>query len=227
MADDHLQGASRTYRLASVLPEASFGAVIQAWWRAADQGREDIVFQYLRAKGNDMTGRFSVLDATAANDAINVSFAAAGLVVLPGDVSLVGARAELTVAANILAFAERRAEIERTASINATELEVLHARLVKLRDLFLCDSAMVRLWWSNGEPDKMVRLAEHAASFDSLVSMVSGAHAEPAQVEPIATLVWQFLADLGPDHRTLLIGQLAKVFESYQQPGLAEELLKA
>jgi hypothetical protein len=86
---------------------------------------------------------------------------------------------------------------------------------------------MAGLWWSNGEPDRMLRLAEHAAAFDSLVSVVTGPHADPAQADKIAGLIGRFLADLGPDHRTLLIGQLAKVFESYHRPDLAEELLEA
>jgi hypothetical protein len=226
VAADEPRGASRTYRLASLLPETSFSAAIQAWWHPADRGYEEIVFQYLWEVGRKETRRFSVLDSAAANDAINASFAA-GRAIPGGGVQLVGARAELTVATDDLAFAERRATIERRASIEAAELETMHARLVKLRDLFLSDSVMAGLWWSNGEPDRMLGLAEHAPKFDSLVSVVTGSHADPARADPIAAIIGRFLADLGPDHRTLLIGQLAKVFVSYHQPGLAQELLEA
>jgi len=218
---DHLD-ASRTYRLASVLPEAAFSAVIRAWWRPANRGYEEIVFQYLLEEGHKATRRFSVLDAAAANDAVNASFAVRR--VIPGGVQLVGARTELTVATDDLAFAERKADIERRASIEAAELETMHIRLVKLRDLFLSDSVMAGLWWSNGEPDRMLGLAEHAGKFDRLVSVVTGSQAGSARADTIAGLIERFLADLGPDHRTFLIGQLAKVFESYHQPGLAEKL---
>jgi hypothetical protein len=76
------------------------------------------------ALGHKTTRRFSVLDAAAANDAINVSFAA-GHVIPGGGVQLVGARAELTVATDDLAFAERRAAIERRAIIEAADLETI------------------------------------------------------------------------------------------------------
>ncbi|HLI37593.1 MAG TPA: hypothetical protein VKV80_09660 [Streptosporangiaceae bacterium] len=96
---------------------------------------------------------------------------------------------------------------------------------MKLRDIFLGDSTMARLWWSNGEPDRLLRLADGGVEkFDAAVGMVTESRAGSAAADKIASLVERFLAGLRPDHRKLLITQLAKVFTSYQRAGLAEEL---
>lgn len=203
---------------------AFFSASIQAQWLPNRMGCDIQVFQYLRDQGNAVTRHFSVLDAPAANDALNASFAARR--VIPGsDIQLAYARATLDVAKDDRDFAERKADIERRASIQTADLEAKHAYLMRLRDLFLGDAAMTGLWWSNGDPDRVLRLADPALEFDAIVSKIAGSPNSPELLEDkIAPLIGRFLTGLGPDHREYLIGQLAKIFKSYHQPDLAEEL---
>jgi hypothetical protein len=224
-ADARPHSVSRSYRLESALPAAPFSATIQAWWLPADPTSDWLVFQHLLEEGSAVSRRFSVLDVAAANDALNATFAVKRMIP-HSNVQVVATRAELGVGKDQLAFAEQKAAIELRASIDAAEMDATYARLSKLRDLFLSDSAMAGLWWSQGEPDRMLHLAENSGKLDSIVSTVAASHAGPVQEEKIASLIGRFLEGLGPSHREWLIGQLAKVFESYQQPGLAEEMFE-
>jgi hypothetical protein len=217
------RSASRLYHLDSALPGACFAASIQAWWRPAESVSEETIFQHLHKEANAVTGSISVLDADAANDKVNGVFAARHMIP-QGGIRLVDARATLSVAKDDLDYAERRAGIERQAHIEAAALEARYAHLVRLRELFLSDAAMAGLWWSNGDPDRVLRLDEHMSKLDTIVSMVSGSPGGPAQQDMIAPLIARFLTDLGPEHREYLISQLAKIFESYRQPSLADEL---
>jgi hypothetical protein len=168
-----------------------------------------------------------VFDTAAAQDPLNSTYAA-----LPGEVSgagvqLVSARAALDVAKDDLDFAERKASIQRQTTLDAASLEATQARLTKLRDLFLSDSAMAGLWWFNGEPDRLLQLESNAVKFEKVVSAVAESPSGAANANKIANLLECFLADLGPDHRELLIAQLAKIFTGYQRPELAEDLQRA
>lgn len=220
--DSAPRSASRLYRLDSALPGARFAASIQAWWHPSGSVSEETVFQHLYQEANAVTSRVSVLDAAAANDKLNAALAARRVIPQNG-IHLVDARVVLSVTKDDTDYAERRADIERQARVESAALEAKHAQLVRLRDLFLSDTAMARLWWSNGDPDRLLHLADNTTKFDTIVSMVATGDGT-APSDKIAPLISLFLANLGPDHREYLISQLAKIFESYRQPSLAEEL---
>lgn len=217
---------SRSYRLESDLHGAPFSATIKASWLPADPTTDTLVFQHLLEEGRAVSRRFSVLDLAAANDAINATFAVRRAIP-HSNIQIVAARAELGVSKDQLAFAERRAGIELRVDIDAAEMDATYARLSKIRELFLSDSAVAGLWWSQGEPDRILQLKDKSGELESIVSMVAASHGGRILEDKIANLIGRFLAELGPSHREWLIRQLAKVFESYQQPGLAEELLEA
>ena len=220
--DRNPETARRNYRLESV-DGTCFSASIQAWWLPAGVNCESQVFQYLGFHGNKVTKDFSVLDRAAANDAFNAWFAAQRTI--PGSgIDLVAARAELTVPDDILEFAGRKADIQRRASIEAADLEAKHAYLIRLRDMFLKDAGVARLWWLDGDPDKLLDLAKHAAEFDAIVTTIAGSQGASTQPDTIAPLIDRFLTELGPHHREYLIGQLAQIFKYYDRSDLAEEL---
>lgn len=83
---------------------------------------------------------------------------------------------------------------------------------------------MAALWWSNGDPDRLLGLKQHQDALEEAVRMVSDSGPGRAAGDKIASLIQHFLTDLGPDHRELLISQLARVFSSYQRHDLAEHL---
>jgi hypothetical protein len=215
--------ARRNYRFESDAEGACFSASLQAWWLPEGANCDGRVFQYVSYHGNKVTRSFSVLDRAAANDALNAWFAAQRAIPDSG-IELLSVRAELTVADDILESASRIAEIQRRASIEATDLQAKHAHLMRLRDLFLTDAGMARLWWLNGDPDRLLSLVERTADFDQTVNMIAGSQSGGGQPDRIAPIVDRFLRDLGPRHREYLIGQLEHVFVSYGQPHLAAEL---
>jgi hypothetical protein len=213
----------RNYRLESDIEGAFFSASIQAWWLPGGINSDGQVFQYIARHGNGVTRRFSVLDRSAANDAINAWFAAQRTIPESG-IELVSVRAELSVNDDVLAFAEQKAKIQRRTGIESADLEAKHAYLTRWRDLFLKDGVMARLWWLNGDPDRLLHLAEHDAKFDAIVNMIDGSDGQSAQPDQIAPIIDRFLAGLGPHHREYLIGQLAQILVNYERPDLAEEL---
>jgi hypothetical protein len=73
----------------------------------------------------------------------------------------------------------------------------------------------------------MLRLTDDSVMPDGIVSMVAATDTGPAQEDKIANLIKHFLDGPGHSHQEWLIRQLARVFERYRQPGLAEVLLKA
>jgi hypothetical protein len=218
--------ATRRYRLDSVLRDAHFDAEIQAEWLPMERGYDTIVFRFVGGHANAVTKRFSVLNADAANDELNEFLAA---MQLPGElgIRLLSARVTLRVAVEDHDFALRQASIARQAQADAAELAAKHAHLMRLRELFLRDSAMAMLWWFDGDRDRMLSLTEKGDRFDTIVGLITNSPNVAPQSDKIAPLVADFLADLGVDHRTYLIGQLAKIFESYHRSDLAEALHKS
>lgn len=218
--------ATRRYRLESALPDTYFAAAIQADWLPMGHGHDAIVFRFLSEQGNAVTRRFSILNAEEANDELNTLFAAARL---PADVGirLLSVRAALSVSDVDRDFASEQAVIARQAEADAAELVAKHAYLMRLRELFLRDSATAMLWWSNGDRDRVLRLAKEGEQFETLVGLVTRSPNSKVEPDKIAPLVASFLADLGVDHRTYLIGQLAKIFENYHRSDLAEELRRS
>jgi hypothetical protein len=215
--------ADRTYRLPSNLPGAMFTASIAARWMPADQGAET-VFAYLGRKGAELTSQFSVLDPDSVRDALNIWFSR--LPEMPNS-SIRIHHARVTVLAvpdEHRDFAQRMAAVERQANVETAGMEATRKRLTTIRELFLSDSPMARLWWSKGEPDRLLSLNGDSANFESIVDLVSDSPGEHAGLDQTASLIDRFLADLGPDHRQYLLTQLAKVFVSYQRPDLADEL---
>lgn len=214
---------SRTYRLASALHGAVFSARITASWSPNEPGSDATVFRFLGEQGNALTRRFSVLDVAAAQDALRRSF---GQTSLSNDtkIQLWEARVELGVTQKDRDFAERQATIRQHADSGIAELEAKHAYLVRLRDLFLRDADMAMLWWSDGERDRMLDLATKEKDFAALVALLTGAANGTAQADTIAPLVASFLTGLSPEHHSYLTDQLARVFESYQRPDLAEKM---
>jgi hypothetical protein len=150
--------ATRRYQLDSALTGAHFDAEIQAEWLPLEQGHDVIVFRFLAQHANVVTSRFSVLNADAANDELNEFLAALQMPIDLG-IRLLSVRVALRVTAEDRDFAARQASIARQAEADGAELAAKHAHLIRLRELFLRDSAMAMLWWFDGDRDRMLSLA--------------------------------------------------------------------
>jgi hypothetical protein len=213
--------STRRYRLESALPDTYFDAEIEAGWLAPKPGYDATVFHFLKERGSAETRRYSVLEVEEANDGLNMCL---GAIRWPAGIELSFVHAKLTVYEVDRDFALNQAAIKRQAQAKAAELVTEHAYLARLRELFLCDSATAMLWWSNGDPDRVLRLVKEGEQFEALVGMVTRSPGSKVQPDRIAPIVASFLEDLGADHRAHLIGQLAKILENYHRLDLAEEL---
>ncbi len=222
-ADPGCNANAGPYRLASrLLTAAWFTATVSARWVSSPEDGA-AVFRYLVEDANKVTRQYSVLDASAAQDEVNHRLAVPQEI--PGTgATLMAAHVTLTVTADDLEYAERRASIDRAAMLADAELEAQRDRLVKLRDVFLADTATARLWWFDGDPGKLLALADKENQFETVVQGIAESSASAADKDVVPGLVAQFLAELSPAEKTLLLGQLTNVFASYERQDLVAAL---
>ncbi|MEU8102782.1 hypothetical protein AB0C18_03535 [Nonomuraea muscovyensis] len=165
---------------------------------------------------------FSVLHREEAESAANLALARSW-----SFQHLARARAALRVEPEAIEFARERMlrdlETRRRRAIQRAELD----RLESLRETMLRDTATARLWWTGGDPAKLLQLTEHGDKFERALSLLAsspesaGASREEAVV---AETVRDFLTGLQPEHRVFLLHQLVKVFSGYERPDLAARL---
>lgn len=210
------------FRLKSDLhPESPFTAEMTARWSGPDDGTA--VFRYLVDTASRITENYSVLDAGTVEIELNHEFAAVGE--MPGTgATLITAHATLTIANDDLDYAERRTSIHRETLLADADLAAQRDRLLRLREVFLGDPATARLWWFNGEPGKLLALTDKDGQFETVVQSIAGSHSDSADQDALSGIIHQFLTELGPESRTFLLGQLAKVFASYERPDLVAAL---
>lgn len=227
--DDPTRSGDATYRLVSELgDDARFIATIEATWESSgriDRGR---VLPYLRVAGEEVTRRFSVLDVADTRDALTRIFdRLRGYEIPDAAARLTAASATLRVEDGDREFAERKADFRRRELLQDDELNARQRYLSSIRDMFLSDSAMAGLWWSEGKPERVLDLAIHKDKFGAVVSLLNGTAVERMEADKTGELINAFLADLGPEHREYLLNQLVRVFTSYDRPDLAGMLRPA
>jgi hypothetical protein len=227
--NDPAHSRDATYRLPSELgDDARFIATIGATWEPAGRGDQGLVLPYLRAVGEQVTRKFSVLDIADVHDALTMAFGRLrGHEIPEASARLDAVNATLRVEEADREFAQRKSDFNREALLQNDELQSRLARLTTIRDLFLRDSAMAGLWWSEGKPDRILDLAARKDSLDAVVSLFNGTAADRAEADRTGELINVFLTDLGPEYREYLLNQLARVFVSYERPDLADGLRPA
>jgi hypothetical protein len=223
------ESGSAAYRLVSELGnDAQFIAEISAHWEPSGHGGRENVFPYLGAHGAEVTRKFSVLDVTAANDALTRTFSQiAGSEIPSTRIRLIAASATLQVEDGPRNLAEQEADLKRQARLHADDAQAKMARLTMIRDMFLHDGAIAALWWSEGKPERLLELVAHKDKFNMVVNLLHGVTVDRAEPDQASDLINVFLADLGPHHREHLLDQLARVFTSYDRPDLADKLRPA
>jgi hypothetical protein len=224
--NESAENGTATYRLASELgTDAQFTAAIHAQWEPSGRGDRENVFLYLGRRGAEVTRKFSVLDVTEANDTLTRAFSQIAGSEIPGaGIRLISASATLRVEDDHRKFAEQEADLNRQARFHADNAKATMARLTTIRDMFLNDSAMAGLWWSEGKPERVLDLAAHKDTFGAVVSLLDGTAADRAEADKTGALINVFLTQLGPDYRERLLDQLARVFMSYDRHDLADKL---
>ena len=212
-------------RLPSSVSEAWFRANIQITWpsdRMPSVRIRSYAEQRLREAAGRVTGGFTPLNTGEAGTELNVTLQR-HLDLPDVGVRLAGVSAELVAEPQAVELAERR-EAERREALQARE--TLLAKLERLRlfgDQVLADPVLARLWWLDGKIDKLPQMVDMDAVFEkAAVRMGSDAASRPD--DPVPDLIRTFLDGLGPEHRSLLVKQIAHVFVSYERSDLAESL---
>ncbi|MFF3664560.1 hypothetical protein [Microtetraspora malaysiensis] len=204
-----------------------FLARIDLVWRLP-QGRSPATEMTVSARcrlqevAGESARHFSVLRREEAQSAVGLAFDRE----CPR-LGLAAARVVLDVDDEVMEFAREQMTRELETRRGRAALEAEVARLTLLRDTMLRDAPTARLWWLGADPARLVQLADHADAFERVVGLVSGRAATGERETwetSIAGLLGAFLADLGPEHRDLLVRQLGRVFHGYERPDLAERL---
>ncbi|WFE65061.1 hypothetical protein [Micromonospora sp. WMMD714] len=210
--------------LPSALPGANFQAEVTVEWR----GREPEAEAKIRAFVWDHLARWAaarrVTVASHLADLIN----ARGVTETPvPQTCLVLTRLHVRIAvpAESLAVttawevAERRATLEKQR-----RTDELH-QLRWLRDEIFARPDMARMYWHLHHPADLRSMTD--ATFDQIAAQLGGDErvvSPQAEEDPISVLIGKFLAGLGADERRHLIGQLDRVFRSFDRTDLAGQL---
>lgn len=208
---------SASYRFESILGEdAQFTAKIDAQWVPAGNGGRKHVFSRLCTETAEVTRCFSVLDADKANETLSDVFERLRGSEFPSSgIRLRTASVSLQVEEGDRTFAARKAALEKEKRL-----------LAEVRDTFLSDAATAGLWWVAGDHDRVLELGAHRDKFVAAVNLVKGTTDDCAAADQTGELINAFLAGLGPEHRSYLLGQLVRVFESYGRSDLADKLTR-
>lgn len=220
------ESGSATYYLPSNLgQDAPFTVVVNAVWEPSSRGNGDRVLPFLAGEGAKVTRGFSVINVDAAKDALIDTFKRMrGYQIPEVGAILISAAPEVRTDDHYRAFAQQKETLRLQALVHDEELKTKQAQLTRTRDMFLRDSAMAGLWWSQGQPDRLLELAAHKEKFGSVVSLLDGTAARNAEADRTGELINVFLADLRPEHREYLLGQLAQIFTGYGRQDLANQL---
>ncbi|BCL13269.1 hypothetical protein [Micromonospora sagamiensis] len=211
--------------LASALPGANFQAEVTVEWRGSEPEAEAKV----RAFTWDHLARWAatrrVTDASHLADLIN----ARGVSEIPVPrtaLVLTHLHVRITVPAEALAATTTWEEAERRATLEEQRREGELRQLRWLRDEIFGKPDLARMYWHLRHPADLRALADPV--FDTVAIQLGSGQpvTAPPQVkeDSVSVLIGKFLAGLGADERWHLIGQLDRVFRSFDRPDLANQL---
>lgn len=214
--------------LASAIPGVNFHVRVTVEWRGNEPGANAKV----RAFTQDYLARVAVTRrATQAGhvaDLIN----ARGVTEIPvPHTNLVITRlyVDITVSSEGLAATAAWEEAERRAVLEDQRRRDELRQLQWLRDEIFGKPDLARMYWHLRHPADLRALADPV--FDTVAAQLSGgeqATTAPRNAEDlVSVLISRFLADLGVDERQHLIGQLDRVFRSFDRADLANQLGEA
>ncbi|MEV1321444.1 hypothetical protein PSN13_01357 [Micromonospora saelicesensis] len=211
--------------LASALPGANFQAQVTVEWR----GREPEAEAKVRAFTWDHLARWAatrrVTDARYLADLIN-SRGVSETAVPQTSLVLTQLRVRITVPAEALAVTTAWEEAERHATLEKQRRGDELRQLRWLRDEIFGRPDIARMYWHLHHPADLRSLTDPL--FDTIAAQLGGGEGVTAspQVEedPISVLIGKFVAGLSADERRHLIGQLDRVFRSFDRTDLASQL---
>lgn len=215
-------------RLPSAVDDAYFHALIRLAWPFVRSGPPaHAVAQAehrLRGVAEQVARCFSPLDAGSARTALNLELRR-HLILHEANLRLEGVQVDLTAEPRGCELAAHFEELRRQATVARADQQ---ARLDRVRMFgadVLRDPLLARLWWLDGKIENLPQMVQLDSVFEQAAVCMGGATSEDQIVaDPLPGLVRAFLDGLRPEHRELLLRQLAHVFVSYERPELARSL---
>ncbi|MEU8087842.1 hypothetical protein AB0B57_30045 [Micromonospora sp. NPDC049101] len=211
--------------LASALPGANFQAEVTVEWR----GREPEAEAKVRAFAWDHLARWAatrrVTVASHLADLINAR-GVTEIAVPQTSLVLTHLHVRITVPAEALAVTTAWEEAERRATLEKQRRGDELRQLRWLRDEIFGRPDIARMYWHLHHPADLRSLTDPV--FDTIAAQLGGDERVTAspQVEedPISVLIGKFVDGLSADERRHLIGQLGRVFRSFDRTDLAMQL---
>ncbi|MEU4770907.1 hypothetical protein [Micromonospora sp. NPDC023644] len=211
--------------LASALPGANFQAEVTVEWR----GREPEAEAKVRAFAWDHLARWAVTRrvtvASHLADLINAR-GVTEIAVPQTSLVLTHLRVRITVPAEALAVTTAWEEAERRATLEKQRRGDELRQLRWLRDEIFGRPDIARMYWHLHHPADLQSLTDPL--FDTIAAQLGSGErvTAPPQVEadPISVLIGKFVAGLSADERRHLVGQLDRVFRSFDRTDLASQL---
>jgi hypothetical protein len=115
----------------------------------------------------------------------------------------------------------RRAGVLRDEKYRAQKQEWDH-----LRDHVLQDPVTARLWWLDGNVDRLERMADLDELFQKVSRQLVGSALDPkSSSAEITHLIETFLTRLRPEEQSYLVQQVERVFRSFEHDDLAQALV--
>lgn len=213
-------------RLPSKLPQAQFQVVIQAEWPTGwrvDPVRRSLVEQHLLAAARSAAEHYSVLDPGEAGAAMDLELSSQVDMQDAGIHPTTACITQIEVGQDDRRMAESQEAFCRQTALTQIEQMEDARRLRILSDEILIDPTLARLWWLDGKPERLAELVAQGKMFEE-VSDLFCRSPEPLAAEPIAELIRIFLKDLDVGCREWLVGQLHRVFGSFERGDLADKL---
>lgn len=206
-SEETVQPVTFSAELRSCHPHVSFDATFEFSWQGNDQAAFWTTRQKLTEWADQVSVGYCVTQAGNAENEINTRIA--------GDV-----RVQLAVSPQARAAAEAFLEVDRQTALDGVKQRAELERIRYLRESIYSHPDVARSYWLYHHPDRpeellTIRFEEIAEKFGDVAE---------SRFLVIAKLVDNFLERLGDGERRYLLGQLGRVFSSYDRPDLAERL---
>ncbi|MDT0529160.1 hypothetical protein RM555_09165 [Micromonospora sp. DSM 115977] len=193
--------------LRSCHPHVAFDATFQLRWHGDDQAALWTTRQKLTEWADQESARYCVTQAGNAENDINARIA-------------YGARVHLAVSRQARAAAEAILDIGRQTTLEHLKQQTELERIRYLRESVYSRPDVARSYWLYHHPDQLNTMLN--IDFEGIARKFGDA--EESRFLVIAKLIDDFFGRLEDGERRYLLGQLGKIFSSYDRPDLAESL---
>jgi hypothetical protein len=221
--------------LPSDLTDVPFRAHLQVAglrFTAAASSHRAAACEQVRELAAEVTTGYTVLHWQEAEYAVNLMLAR-GPVGSGGALAGASAWVSLRVDPGATQAAEEHAKMRQASVLVREGHRLKQQQWSYLRDEVLSDPGNARLWWLDGDRDRLKELVSMVDVFEGVAELLAPTPAGRVGLgglegnffaDQVSDLLRRFLVPLEPAQHQLLLLQLGRVFRSYERDDLADEL---